>query len=327
MNEITLSIIERVKAELKIEKDLTALELYMLLNEYRKTQHPDKFTSEESIKTAEETFKRLSPLLEELNGLIEIENQDRKPIEIIKTQKDYEIVRTNQQIINYEETIKQLKHTIELNESSNKSLKNQINKLQGEKTDQKINDLIKHYKPSKKSLLSHGITFFLTLIIATITKTDEVATIIMKYSPFDKIYLNYIFFCILVLTPLSIIKSFFEKEKIEKTANRIRTPKLINKFWISLSEKDSKETFTEMDVYEFINLELSPKYSFTEYFRKHIYDLYDEIVINTLKDIFIYNLLNKQLITISSAEKLDRKFKIVKSHSYFSTDFDIEELD
>lgn len=318
MEELTTSIIQDVKDELQETGDITSTELYDLLYKYRNSQHPDKFFDEERKKDAEEKFKKLDPLLVKLAKYIEQEKQQKKPSEIILYEKEYENIKNRQEIINYEASIKNLQFTKEMNEREIIDLKKQILNLQGDKVDEKTDDLIKHYKPSKNSLLSQGITFVLTLIIGAVTKIDDVAKILSKYFPFDLIYLNYFIFGILIFIPIRFVKMYFEEGQIENTAKRIRTPLFINKFlkYITDTDKGIKDTFTEMDVYEFLRMELAPKNFFSKLFRANIFDLYNEATIDSLKDIYIYNLLNKQLISFSSAEQLDRKFKIVKTLYY-----------
>ena len=327
MTGIETSIIQKVKDELQTSDELSATELYDLLHKYRSAQHPDKFIDDERKKEAEEKFKRLNALLLELSKFIEQEKLQKKPSEIIPFQKDYEIVKSKQQLVNYEEIISNLELTNRINENVIKTLKKQILNLQSDKADEKAADLINHYKPSKRSLLSQGITFLLTLTIGVLTKVEEVAAILTKYFPFDPVYLNYIIFSVLVFIPLRFLKSYIEEGQIENTAKRIRTPLFINKFLNYLTEKDIKDTFTEMNVYEFLSLELAPRSFMTKFFRANIFNLYSEPTIDGLKDIFIYNLLHKQLISISSAEHLDRKFKISKTHHYSSANFDLDDLD
>ncbi|KAF2082030.1 hypothetical protein [Flavobacterium sharifuzzamanii] len=316
METLTASIIQTVKDELQESGDLTSTELYDLLYKYRNSQHPDKFFDEERKRGAEEKFKKLNSLLVKLAKYIEEEKQQKRPSDMILYEKEYEIIRNKQEIIKYQATIENLQFTKEMNEREIIELKKQILKLQGDKVDEKTDDLIKHYKPSKNSLLSQGITFILTLIIGAITKIDDVAIILSKYFPFDLVYLNYFIFGVLLFIPIRFLKMYFEEGQIENTAKRIKTPLFINKFLNYITDKGFKDTFAEMDVYEFLSMELAPRNIFTKLFRKNIFDLYDEATIDSLKDIYIYNLLNKQLISISNADQLDRKFKIAKTSYY-----------
>lgn len=316
MKGLTTSIIQKVKDELGITEDLPSIELYDLLHKHRNLQHPDKFADEERKKDAEEKFKRLNELLNELSKYIELEKQQKKPSDIIPYQKDYEIVKSKQQAIDYEAKIKELQLINDYKDREIKTLRKEIASLQKDKVEEKTNDLIKHYKPSKKSLISQGIAFLVALVVGVLTKIDEVAIVLSKYFPFDPIYLNYFIFGILVFIPLRFITQYFLENKIDKAAKRIRTPLFNKKFLNYLSEKDIKDYFTEMNVYDFLQTEFASKNSFSKTVRKYIYNVYSETSINSLKDIFIFNLLSKQLITISDADQLDRKFRIAKSVSH-----------
>lgn len=325
MKELATSIIQKVKDELQESGDLSATELYDLLHKYRSSVHPDRFMDEERKKDAEEKFKKLNSLLVELSNFIEQEKQQKKPSELIPYQKDYEIVKTKQQIIQYEELINRLEQDNKAYESEVKLLKKEMLKLLGDKVTEKTAELIKHYKPSKKNLVSQGVTFLITLMIGVLTKIEEVANILTKYFPFNPSYLNYLVFGVLVYIPIRFIKKYTEEAQIERTAKRIRTPLLLKQFIIYLSVRDKKDTFTEMNVYDFLSSELAPRNSIARFIRKNIYNLYNETTIDSLKDIFIYNLLNKQLITISNADQLDRRFNIVKTRRFNLTDFELDD--
>ena len=198
MTQLSISIIQKVRDELNVSSDLESTELYDLLHKYRNSQHPDKFTNEERKKEAEEKFKYLNTLLLELSNLIEQEKQQRKPSEIIPFQKDYEIVKTKQQNIIHEEEIEELKQTIRVNEFTIRELKKELLKLLSDKVDEKTSELIKLYKPSRRNLFSLGIIFFLTFTISILTKVEDIAKILNKYSPLDQQTFNYIIFVIFI---------------------------------------------------------------------------------------------------------------------------------
>ena len=252
----------------------------------------------------------------ELSNLIEQEKQQRKPSEIIPFQKDYEIVKTKQQNIIHEEEIEELKQTIRVNEFTIRELKKELLKLLSDKVDEKTSELIKLYKPSRRNLFSLGIIFFLTFTISILTKVEDIAKILNKYSPLDQQTFNYIIFGVLVFIPVRYLKMVFEEGQIEKAARRIKTTLFINRFVKYLDNKDVKDSFTEMDVYEYLSSELIPKNALSRVLFSKLIHLYSDTTINSLKDIFIYNLINRQLITISSADRLDRKFKVIKTVHY-----------
>lgn len=320
MSEIEVSIIQKVKDELSISEDLTGTELYDLLHKYRSTQHPDKFSDKEHKKVAEEKFKKLNGLLQELANYLEKDKQQKKPSEIIPYQKDYEIIKNKQLIIIYEEKIKSLTYEFENSKNVIRELKREIIKLQGDKVEEKTDELIKLYKPSKRSMFSLGLGFLLTFLIGVLSKVDEIAILIKKYFPFDPIYFNYLIFGILVYIPIKYLKMTYEENKIEEAARKIRTPLLIGGFMKYLEAIQLKDSFTEMNVYEYLYSYFIPKNKLLKLYYSKILKMYTISTIDSLKNIFIYNLLNRQLISISSAENLDRKFKISKTihHSTYN---------
>jgi hypothetical protein len=317
MTELTVSIIQKVKDELDLVEDLPSTELYDQLYKYRNSQHPDKFIDTKTKVDAGEKFKTRSSLLSELSSYIEKEKQQKKPSELIVFEKDYEAVKNRQQVINYEDEINQLKELNNYYKIQIETLNIQILKLQGDKVQEKTDDLIKHYSPSKKSLFSQGIVFILTLIIAIISKVEVIAESIKRYFPFDQSYFNIFIFSILTLIPIRYFLLNYQEKKIENTAKRIRTPLFISKFVNYLTKKEITDIFTEMNVFDFLSIELAPKGLYNKIWETKIFNIYSETTIDTLKDIFIFNLLNRQLITISIAEHLDRKFKITKKTAYY----------
>lgn len=319
MTEITTSIIQKVKDELKITDELSSTELYDLLHKHRTNNHPDKFPNEEVKKEAEEKFKVVNSLLKELEIFIQKEALNKKPSELVIYQ-DYEIVKLKQANVILENQIASLNSTIESNERQIKNLTNAINKVRSTAVEEKTADLINLYKPSRQNLFSLGIGFFLTFIIGIITRIDEVAILIKKYSPLEPKIFNSIVFTLLVFIPLLYIKMIYEQSKVEYAAKRIKTPLLVNRFVEYLENAGTSDSFTEMQVYDFLYKELIPKNFLARYFFSKIIHIYSETTIDSLKDIFIYNLLNRQLINISIADKLDRKFKIVKSSYYYNYD-------
>lgn len=319
MSEIITSIIQKVKDELNISEDISTTELYDLLYKHRTNNHPDKFTNEEIKKEAEEKFKNVNILLKELETFIQKEALNKKPNELVIFQ-DYEIVKLKQANVLLENQIATLNSSIDTKENIIKNLTAAINKVRSTAVEEKTADLVNLYKPTRKNLFSLGIGFFLTFIIGIITRIDEVAILIKKYSPLEPKMFNTIVFAILIFIPFLYLKMIYEQGKVEYAAKRIKTPLLVTRFVVYLENIGVNDSFTEMQVYDFLYKELIPKNFVARYFFSKIIHIYSETTIDSLKDIFIYNLLNRQLINISNANMLDRKFKIVKSSYYYNYD-------
>ena len=152
------------------------------------------------------------------------------------------------------------------------------------------------------------------------SRIEEIATLISKYSPLDKTTFNYIVFTILVLIPIKYIKMLYEESRIQKLAKKIKTPLFIHKFSEFIKEINDTDKFVEMDVSNFLYAQFFPKNTVSKFFFTRIFNLYNEITIDNMKDIFIYNLFNKQLIEISAAENLSRNFSIIKGFRYSDLD-------
>lgn len=322
MTNITTSILQKVKNELQLNEDLPSTDLYDLLHKHRSNNHPDKFTNDDTKKEAEEKFKEVNVLLKELQIFIEKEKLEKKPSELIIYQKDFELIKLKQEIISLENKNETLTYSNESKQREIERLIKAINKVRNEDLAEKTSDLIKLYKPNNKNLFSLGLSIVLTLIVGVLSKIEDVANIINKYSPFEPKTFKYIVFGILIFFILRYCKMIYEGGRIENSAKKIKTPFLINKFVNFLVEKGNDDNFTEMDVYDFLSKELVPKNFITKILFSKIFHLYSETTVDSMKDIFIYNLINRKLITISHADKLDRKFKIIKS-SYYSFDYDL----
>jgi hypothetical protein len=323
MKTVTKSIIQKVKDQLAISDDLSATELYDLLHKYRSSQHPDKYLDENFKKEAEERFKQLNLLLDELGNFIEKEKLQKKPSELILFEKDFEIIKTKQEILRFEKEIENLRLNIQIKDIETNNLKAEIKNLKtdlaratSDKVDKKTNDLIELYKPTKRSLLSLGLTFLLTIIIGVLTKIDQIALILKKYSPLQPIILNTLIFIFLIGIPLMYIKMIYEEHRIENAAKRIKTPKFILGFLIYLKENSLYSSFTEMDVYNYLTQTLISRRPIVRYLYANVISIYNETTIDSLKDIFIFNLLNKRLIAISNADRLDRNFDIIRKTSF-----------
>ena len=135
--------------------------------------------------------------------------------------------------------------------------------------------------------------------------------------------LNTIIFSVFILVIILYLRKWGEEKYIQKVSKKICTPIIIQKFHHYLSEKDSKDKFkdkfNEYDISVFLSKELIPKNRLCKFLTTRILNIYDDITVDSLKDIFVYNLLNKQLIGISGADGLDRNFATKKS--YYDFDF------
>lgn len=325
MTDLDKNPIEKSKALLGIEKEISTNELYDKLYDYRNSQHPDKFQDDEIKKKAEENFKEAGILLESLKRDIELQLVNKNPSEIIPYQDIYESIQLKQSIVSYQNEISELKQRLSLKDYENSDLKKELKALRLDKLNEKKDELKQQYAPSRKSIFSNGIVFILALIASIFTKIEEIASFISKYSPIPESVFNYILFGILVFIPVRYFYRYLKQTVINHIAQLIITPPMIQLFLAKLKEDNKIDSFSEIDVYSFIQRIQYPKLKIIRIIYCGVFSIQAFNVLNSLKDIFIYNLLSKQLIEISRADNLDRNFRIVKGYYHFS--LDDEDLD
>ncbi|MDI6783222.1 MAG: hypothetical protein QME64_03890, partial [bacterium] len=136
----------------------------------------------------------------------------------------------------------------------------------------------------------------------------------VKYTSLTKEALNIIIFSIFALVIIVNLKKYLQEKYIQKIAKKICTQEFLDKYVDLLSTNKDKDEFTECQVYGFLKKELIPQNRLIRFLTTKILKLYNDVTIDGLKDIFIFNLLNKQLIKIWGVSNLDRKFRILTEY-------------
>lgn len=317
-NTLDQNINQQIKGVLGISDDLPFNVLYDKLYDYRNSQHPDKFQNEEAKTIAEENFKKAGELLNKLKGILEKELTERKPSEVVAIRESIELINVKSDNVNYQEQIQNLKSEITSNEYRIKSLKKTIKSLRTQKAEKKSEELISLYKPSKQRLITLGAAFVFTMIMSFLTKVEEIALFISKYSPFNEKYIHLSIFLILLFIPFRVAWVYIKQRAISELSRKILTAPFIRDFKEYIENSDS---FTETQVHDYLNSKLVSKSSVIRFFTIKLFKLHTEVNIDSLKDIFIYTLLSKQLIEISRANRLERNFTVIKPYSW-EDDFD-----
>lgn len=321
MNKLEKTTIDKAKEMLGIDTDnIKKDELYDQLYEYRISQHPDKYQNEDAKKAAEENFKEAGILLNTLKKDIELQLVKSKPSEIVPFQKIYDNIQLKQNTVDLENEIQDLKTRLRGLGIENNDLKKELKSVRIEKLSEKQDELKQQYAPSKKGIFSNGIIFILTFITAIFTKIEEIANFLSKYSPIPDKLFNYILFGILIFIPVRFFYMYLKQNCVNTIAQLIITPPMIQLFLTHLKNEKKIDDFAENNVYNFILRVQYPKNRFVRIFINKLFGIQSHNVLNRLKDIFIYNLLSKQLIEISRADNLDRNFRIVKGYYHISLD-------
>jgi hypothetical protein len=305
-------IVSEVKEFLELEEDLSPSELFKRLREYRNELHPDNFVDDSTKIEAEYKFKDAQNLLDKLFKYLEKEKlntssssiQVYKPIyDHVELQHKYDLLKVK--ISEYEELNAKLLQEnndlrADLNRKTNEELKNDIKELEA------------NYKPTRKNIISVGISFILTSLVMVLTKVEEVSILIKKYSPINETYINTIIFILFVMIVIDSIKKYVEHKIIERRIEEINSSAIISKFIEYLKGEEmlpswGTKKFREIHVHNFLSLHF---YSNLKWLSKIGFTVYQIQTIDKLKNIFIGNLLNKRLIEISHANLLDRNFII-----------------
>lgn len=317
MSEINKDLKTKIKELLQITDDKPSWELYEMLYEFRTSMHPDKYLDELVKKTVEEKFKEANQLLQELSTHIEQEKISN-PSGLVPYKADLHLVKSRQETLNLEAKNEHLKSELFIERFTNENLKKEVAQMKSSIIDSKTEELIKHYEPSKDTFLRYTITFVLTAVIGVLTQVEKITQLLSKYSPLKPDTLKIFLFVILVLVPVKYLADLYVVKKVEFLAKKVKTPAFANKFMAYLENNNSEDTFSEYMVYDFLTKTIIPKFYVKKVIFQNILPLYVDPTIDSLKDIFIYNLLKKQFITITSARNLDRTFKIqnYKKHNF-----------
>lgn len=321
MNKLEKTAIEKAKEILEIlTNDVPTDELYDKLYDYRLSQHPDKYQDDSAKKVAEENFKEAGNLLEALKKNIELQLVKSKPSEIVPFQKIYDNIQLKQKTVDLQNEIQNLKTKYDSLKYENQDLKKELKSLRIEKLSEKQDELKQQYAPSKKGILSNGIIFVLAFTTAIFTKIEAIANFLSKYSPLPDNVFNYILFGVLIFIPVRFLYMHLKQSCINAIAQLIITPPMIQLFLNHLKSENKVDNFAEINVYNFIMRIQYPKNKILRGFLNTLFGIQSHNVLRRLKDIFIYNLLSKQLIEISRADNLDRNFRIVKGYYHISLD-------
>ncbi len=318
--ELQLSVIEKVKKALGITDELETFELYDLLYNTRNNCHPDKYIDEEIKKKAEEQFKEFSSLLKELEFHISQEKLSKRPSDIVLYQEKYEVINLRIQLRHLENEIKELKNESKSLKDQKESLEKSLETRENNDLTESQNELANLYKPKKISLIAASITTFLLFTINIVSNLNSLKDKIITISPIDTKYINIALFGALVIMVLNMIFQRRKLLRVKNIADEIISSNVIKDFHNQYSTKKKSDYSWERGNYYFmendVTVYIKNRYCNRRYLKSIAYYIEGLFVIkdyksiNNLKDIFIYNLISKKLISIGSSKELDREFVI-----------------
>ncbi|MEK6523649.1 hypothetical protein [Myroides odoratimimus] len=322
MEKLEKTIIERVKEKLNITYDLKALELYKLLYKTRNESHPDKFDKTLN-ELATSKFTELTTLLTELKLYIDNEKLNLSSNELILYQENYEEVLYKNKVLILEGDIINLNEQLTFKQNEIENLQKRINILIDEDLEKKEDQLKIIYKPKKNNLVVLGITATLIVSINILVHITNLKDKFTNLFSFNIDLVNSFFLILYLFIIIKILLNNLHLNKVDRIKEDLKTNRKIQFFLNdyvkfkkkNYSEEYTKDYFTEYEVEEFILDTYFKKNNFIKL--NFINNLYDKWKypnrfrnINYLKDIFIYNLISKDLVSISSAKSLNREFRI-----------------
>jgi hypothetical protein len=319
MSNIQKSIIQKVRDFLEIADGGSATELYAQLGRYRQEIHPDRFSSEESKKTAELKFNEAQDLLSELFHFIEEEATHKTPVELVLYKPVYDSVflqhaldASRSEIADLKSEIRDARTSLEWNESQVKELKEELKARDDERFEGARKRLERMYKPSVSSWASIGIVFALSVLIAAMSKVKEVSDFISQYSPFSESLMKTTIFVVLILMVALTLKQYVENLVLRHKVEDVCSARFSVDFMAYLSSiypdtTEKPKRFTESNVFDFI---AGNRTRWTAVLAQFGFRIFQTRTYESLKNCFIDYLLKKELIQISYADGLDRLFTI-----------------
>lgn len=213
---IDKSIIQRAKDILQIDDELSSIELLKLIKDYRKRIHPDRFTEEKAAEEAEEKFKEIGILIEELDKYIQNEKLQRSAQELALYEPLYDNVSLQGQLDEALEKIQTLEYEVDDLNKKNIDLEKSLKIKKDDELEKENLELKSLYKPSGQKMASLGVMFLLSVSFAVMTKIEEVSVVLKKYSPVSESMINNVIFSIFIFLLVLVVKQLVENHLFQR---------------------------------------------------------------------------------------------------------------
>jgi len=299
-----IEIRKRVLEALNIngETSFTDEELSQMLNKKRHNHHSDKIVDEDLKEDFDQKFIEFDKLYKEFTKA-KVRDNKSKEVALISTELD--LFQTKQDNVELEDIISRLNAELEKKNSKIGELENSILIVSRDSILKERESLINSIKPKKQNYFKIlGIIASLTLGLNILTKFGNISDILSKSF---NVNANYILLSLFTIISLTYIYSQI-REFIAKTISReICTVSTIKKF-VSKVRAD----FTEFDVYDFLEEYFKQRKGIKNWIYKKIFKAYNESTIETFKQIFILELLNKKVIRIGAVFDLEQKYMMIR---------------
>jgi len=309
--ELQKSLTERAKDFLQIDGEHSIFELTELLRQFRNNTHPDNFQDQEIKTKAEDQFKNAQALLDEVEKQLEVERFKRKPTELAIYKPLYDTVKLQSELDKTKKELEGAKYELAGERERNDDLTKELQSKKDDSLNAEIQHLQSIYRPSTRKYASIGLAIILSGALGVMSQMEKVSGTLEKYSPFGKQYISTGLFICLLLFLASMFRKLWERDYIKRKSEEVCSPKCAGDFMEYLSITRSSDApileFSEVEVFDFISGRRQRLKSFVSFLG---FQIFRRETVNRLKDIFIHNLLNKKLVDVSRAEKMQRFFTI-----------------
>ena len=311
-NELELGIKAKVLKFLEITEEINDYDLFERLMKHRNQLHPDQYYDQESKNNANTKFIEANSLLTDLNSYINREKLKKSPSEIIKYEKEFALINTQQELVDKDKEIDFLNTKLKKYRKFIKQLIDQQKILSKETKNNEYKDLHELYKKGGKNKLGIGINVFFGVLYAFIINIDKVSQAMGKFIPFSTDIFNTIIFILICFSIILNMRKLIQNTFIVNKSKMIESTVLIGEFSQQITSNHFGSKISELGVYHFIKNYFTPKKRLLVFLYK-VLGVNNDIVLEKYKNIFINTLLEKQLIKISSAKSLDREFYVYGS--------------
>lgn len=315
-NEMKESIIEKVKKFLKIEDDVNEFELMDRLREYRNAIHPDSHADKQCEKELTEKCSEANILISELHTYLESLKGKLPALKVTESMTLYKMENLNSEIDSLREKIESLELNNSILERKNEELTKELQEKKRGESKEKQNDLLKLYKMNKAKAFGSGAALIISGSITMFSQIEKISSYISKYSPFPIDIMNKTMFVIFIIVILYYIKKAIEYKNIKTRMNNVISYSFIEDFvnTIDKAEDEKIKYFSENDVYNYI-------YGKKNFIKKIMTKIglryYSSETIMCLTNVFIYNLLDRDVIASAYKDNLKQYFSIKEKGKYY----------
>jgi hypothetical protein len=279
-------------------------DLCQMLNKKRIQHHSDKIQDEELKVDFDKKFMEFDQLYKDFTRE-KVREAQSKEVALISNELDF--FQTKQENIDLETENSNLKAENLKKDNIIKNLDDSIKIVSRESLLKEREALVLTLKPVRKSYIGTlGIIAGLTIGINILTKLESVGNILQDSF---RVNANYVLLTLFSIICLIYIYNLVRESLIKQLSLSVCTVGFSRAF-----VKDKYSSFSDSNVYDFINSNLKGRKTFINWIYNRVFNLYNDTTIEVLKQIFILELLNKKVIRLGEVYGLERKYLIIMQY-------------